>query len=190
MSRTGPRLSSPGALEATRAAVVSVDLGPASAQRGAPGQERVGATARRIQAIEMRLSGMTYQAIADSLGYSDPSDARSLIMRAIDRVEARQVDELRDLEGARLDRMTRIVWAILADRDQTSENRMKAVDRALRISERRARLYGLDAPVRVSVSSGAMAELEDALAALAEVVEGEVVPGDDDSSPRTALTGP
>lgn len=169
-----PRIDAAGAGEEVKDAVLATDLGPPSADRGAPGHDLARAKARRIQALELKLSGMTYQAIADEMGYTDKSQPQNLIQRALDHVEARQVDELRDIEGARLDRLNRVAWSILLDAKTTPETRLKAVGQALRVSERRSRLYGLDAPVKVAIDQGAQAELEDALALLRDVVLGEV----------------
>lgn len=51
-------------------------------------------------------------------------------------------DELRSLELERLDRLLLGVWS------QAAKGNQGAVDRALKIMERRARLLGLDAPTK------------------------------------------
>ena len=60
-------------------------------------------------------------------------------------------DEVRDLEVARLDAMLLPLWRRVQQGDE------RAVDRALKIMERRARLLGLDAPSK-SEQSGSDGE--------------------------------
>lgn len=175
MAERDPRIDAKGQVEEVLAAVVAAELPPPSESRGVPGHDLAQARARRIQALEMKLSGMTYEAIANEMGYTDRSQVRALVVRALEQVESRLVEEHRNIEGGRLDRLNRVAWSILADTKLGPEVRLKAIDRALRISERRSKLEGLDAPVKVAVDTGAQAELEDALALLRDVVIGEVV---------------
>lgn len=159
------------------AAVLGADLGPASADRGVPGHDLARASARRAQAVRDRLAGMSYDEIAERHHYSDRSSARRAVMGALDRVEAKQVADLRDVENARLDLITLAMTPILVDGRQPATARVSAATVLLRTSERRSRLNGLDAPVRVQVSDGAMAMLEDALREVREAF-GDVVPGE------------
>lgn len=104
---------------------------------------------RDAQACRMRRDGATYQEIADRLGFADRSSARRVVERGLRETVAEPAGELRTLELARLDRAQATV-APLMDHPEP-EIRLKAVDRAVRISERRCRLLGLDAPVRAEV---------------------------------------
>src|SRR5260370_34801234 len=65
---------------------------------------------RAAQALELRTSGMTYAAVAAALGYSDESGARKAVDRLLSRVECEGAEELRRLEGQRLDAMQRAIW--------------------------------------------------------------------------------
>lgn len=63
---------------------------------------------REIEAIRLKAAGLTYEQIAQRLGYNDRSAARKAVMRALaDRVDKRddEADELRQLELERLDRL-------------------------------------------------------------------------------------
>lgn len=131
--------------------------------------------ARRVKAVTMRLAGMTYEQVAEQAGYSDKSAARQTVMRALERVEQQRVDDLRALENARLDRAQAAIWPKVIGGD------IKAVDSFLRLSARRARMNGLDAPVSVTINPGTQAALTDALADLREIVLGEVTHVDDDT---------
>ncbi|MFJ3219693.1 hypothetical protein ACIPLC_27730 [Kitasatospora sp. NPDC086801] len=96
---------------------------PARAQRAAIVQ-------RRADAVELRLAG------ADPL-----TVGRKLAAAQAD------IEELRALEGARLDRLY-----LVAYRRAVRDGELQAIDRALRIMERRARLLGLDQPVRTEIT--------------------------------------
>lgn len=156
---------------------------PASADKGKPGQDDARAAARRTQAVRLRLAGLTYEQIAEQAGYSDRHAARQTVLRALRSVEAESVNELRAVENSRLERATAAVWPKVLSGD------VKALLAWLKVSERLARLNGLDAPVQVAISAGVAGELEDALSLLEQaVVLGEVVDSRDDDD-RPALEG-
>ena len=103
-------------------------------------KNRALATERQRQALELHKAGFGYQAIADRLGYSGPSGAYAAIQSALRKTLQGPADELRKMEGERLDAMQVRLWprAIKGD--------LWAIDRVLKIMDRRARLFGLDAP--------------------------------------------
>jgi hypothetical protein len=107
---------------------------------------RVQAHARQLQALELRKAGATYQAIAEQLGYAHAKGAYKAVASALKLTLREPADGLRELEVARLDAMLLALWRRVQSGDE------KAVDRALRIMERRARLLGLDAPSRGELS--------------------------------------
>ena len=123
---------------------------------------------RRVEALSLRIAGLTYEQIADRLNISKDG-ARDLINRTLDRAENQVVQEMRDLEGARLDRSQAAIWSKVLEGD------VKAVDSFLRISQRRARLFGLDAPTAINLNVGVRAEMEQALDNLQQVVLGKVL---------------
>ncbi len=97
--------------------------------------------ARDGRALDLRRAGVDYDAIARQLDYRDRSDVRRAIERALRvRDDERELDDERSLEIERLDRLLSVVWAAALKGDA------KAVDQALKISERRAKLLGLDTP--------------------------------------------
>lgn len=89
-------------------------------------------------ALELRRAGYTYDRIADRLGYANKGAAYKAVRRGIARTLQEPVDELIELETDRLDRLLSSVWAPAMKGD------LGAVDRVLRISERRSKLLGLD----------------------------------------------
>ncbi len=65
---------------------------------------------RRARAIEMRISGMTYERIAAELGYSNRGTVSRIVSTALQAREADDVDLLRATELARLDDLLASVW--------------------------------------------------------------------------------
>lgn len=107
------------------------------------------AAARRIEALELRKTGMAFQRIAEKLGIS-VGQAHGDVMAALKTLAEKQnvtADECRTLEIARLDAMLEKMWTLVDKSDQG------AVDRILRIMERRARYLGLDAPEKIDTTS-------------------------------------
>jgi hypothetical protein len=99
---------------------------------------QVRAHERHLQALELRKAGVTYEVIAGQLGYANASGARKAVVSALKATLREPAAELRELELARLDAMLLPLWRRVQAGDE------KAIDRALRIMERRARLLGLD----------------------------------------------
>jgi hypothetical protein len=111
---------------------------------------RVQAAVRRKEAIDYRLQGMTYREIAQELGVT-PTRARQLVAEALAAIEkdtAESAEELRRLELDRLDQLQSGIW------EDAAGGNLKAVGAALKIMERRAKLMGLDAPVKTVNSHG------------------------------------
>lgn len=97
---------------------------------------------RRV--IELRRAGVTFDVIAQEVGYSNASGAHHAYTRALKRtLREAGADEIRDLELDRLDRLQRFAWNLAA------QGNLRAIETILRIMGRRARLLGLDMPVRV-----------------------------------------
>ncbi len=105
------------------------------------------AAERRAQAFKSRLSGCTFQAIGAALGISKQA-AHGLIKRELVRLTAeteRDAPVLRALELERLDSLIQACW------EKAMAGDLGAVDRLLKISERRARFLGLDSPVQTAI---------------------------------------
>src|SRR3972149_6778053 len=93
---------------------------------------------RTARAIELRMAGFTYDSIAEQLGYASKSGASHAVHRALTRMIREPTEQLRDLELDRLDTLQRSLWSVARGGD------VAAVDRILKIMERRAKLLGLD----------------------------------------------
>jgi DNA-binding CsgD family transcriptional regulator len=108
--------------------------------------DRVRARDREAQALELRKAGATYAMIAERLEMSE-SGARKAVTRVLQRLigtATESAEEVRRLELERLDAM------LLAIAPQVRGGNLGAIDRALRIMERRAKMLGTDAPSKVA----------------------------------------
>lgn len=115
---------------------------------------------RETRAVEMRKAGATYDQIADALDCTR-STAYRTVMRALARNQSEEVEEFRMIEGARLDRLQMAVW------NRAVSGSESAINTVLRIMDRRARLFGLDAPSKVDVRTDALdSEIDSLLAQL------------------------
>jgi hypothetical protein len=86
-----------------------------------------------MRVLELRRAGLGFTTIATRLGLPSATTARMMFDRAL------EVEDLRfngDLEATRLDRLHTAIWPAAAQGD------VDAVDRVLKISERRERLLG------------------------------------------------
>lgn len=104
-------------------------------------------TAQKQQrALELRNLGLSYDRIADQLGYAGRSGAWNAVRAALDRALVEPAREQRIIADQRLDLLLqRVLPAVLqGDLDQ--------VRNVLAIEKRRADLWGLDAPKGVEVT--------------------------------------
>ena len=132
--------------------------------------QALGHAERDRNAVQLRSRGQTYQQISDELGYGHSSNARRAVKKALEGIIVEGRDEAIKLQLDELDMMQRAVFEVLeAKHYVVSEGRivyrgdqellddspvLAAVDRLLKISDRRARLLGLDAPKRIEVGDG------------------------------------
>lgn len=110
-------------------------------------ERELNALERQRQALELRKAGVPYAKIAEQLQYKDRSSAFRSVQAALKKTLQEPADELRTLELERLDALMLALWP------QARSGNQGAVDRVLRIMERRARLLGLDAPTRTDLTT-------------------------------------
>lgn len=116
---------------------------------------------RRSFVLSLRKSGATYRQIAQAAEQQFGADALPRgwderyayndIARELEKLKTLNsglTEDVRELEVQRLDELLLSMWP------QAKKGNQGAVDRVLRIMERRARLLGLDAPTRADVTSG------------------------------------
>jgi len=117
-------------------------------------EKRIAAVERQGRALELRKAGIGYATIARQLGYAGPSGAYKAIMTALHAVTREPARELVDLEVARLDDLLLGLWG------NARKGNVAAVDRVLKIMQRRADLLGLDAPQRFADVTAARRDAE------------------------------
>lgn len=137
------------------------------ARQNRPGNPEVIARRERdAEAVALRRNGMTWDAIARTLGYSDAGHAHTAFTRFMASYPKEAVDESRQLELDRLDAVQQSIWVRCLDSDDKDQH--WAIDRFLKISDQRARLMGLNKPVRQEISVLSEHTVDDAIVALQE----------------------
>jgi hypothetical protein len=119
---------------------------------------------RAQQAIELRLAGATYRTIAKQLNYTNPGAAFRAVCNAMAAITADSAEQLRAMEAERLDAMQLGLW------QKARRGDVQAIDRVVRIMERRAKLFRLDPPEQKELSGpgGSPIAIEDARLMLAD----------------------
>ena len=118
------------------------------------------ARARKLKhqelALELRRAGYSYDSIGRKIGLSK-SRAHALVQMGLDEVRqqiAAAVDNLRAEEVSRLDGMLAKIYP------KASRGDVAAIDRVLKIGERRAKLLGIEAPMRIETTGKDGAPIE------------------------------
>lgn len=117
---------------------------------------------RWAAAVRLRASGMGYADIARQLGYANAGGAHDAVRDGL-RMSLRSAgsEDLRAIEAERLDRMQKGVWKRATSSHQVLDKNGVAVEVGpdpeaiavlLKIMDRRAKLLGLDAPVKLQHS--------------------------------------
>jgi hypothetical protein len=120
---------------------------------------------RRTALLKLRREGVRYDdPRVEALGYSSPDAARKDLHRALEAhrdAEAAEVSIYRQQENERLDALLEAAWpratqpSPVFDKEGNAvgeELDMRAIDTVLRLMDRRAKLNGLDMPVKTEVS--------------------------------------
>jgi hypothetical protein len=163
--------------------------------------ERAAIAERRARVLKLRIEQVPYAEIARQLGITE-AVADSDYRRA---VEARRgaLDTQREaavaIEMAKLDAIEQAAWEVLRhehiviqhgkvvriNRKPVADDApvLQAIDRLLKTAERRARLRGLDAPVKVEVDDARRAEIAKYAAELAAWVGNVDVAGAGTAAP-------
>jgi len=117
---------------------------------------------RQILALSLRISGLSYRAIADKLSKPDSTISHVQIYRDIENELARLADlradkaeTVRELELQRLDKIINSLDAWVAS------GNVGAVNAWIKASERRSKLLGLDAPTKVDAKVAGTLKWED-----------------------------
>lgn len=104
--------------------------------------ETIEARMKAAKALELRMEGKSFDQIAEEAGYNSRQAAHDAVKRALDRIEREPADALVKLDLERLD----VLWQIQYLNAQSGD--VQAMAACMKIMERRARLLGLDAPIK------------------------------------------
>ena len=113
------------------------------------GRRKITAAERRAKAFELRKAGLNYQKIGDQIGITRQA-AHGLVTTALRKLNEKTAEDAAELTRLELERLDDC-QAVAVHEMRTGSNRLPAIDRILRIQERRAKLLGLDAPDRLAV---------------------------------------
>jgi hypothetical protein len=137
------------------------------------------------EVVKLRRGGLTWDLIGERVGLS-PSGAQKAFDRSLARVVKDDIEAIRALETERLDLAQSAIWGKVLQGDNPS------IANLLRIMERRARLLGIDQPIRqqieVAVYDGnaVRTELERILASRSDSsTSGALAEGSSESEPTT-----
>lgn len=124
--------------------------------RGKAAPEKLIVLERRAKALILRKQGGSYRLIAAQLRGTDgvskrysEGAAHADVIAELNRLNAENsesAEELRRLEEERIDQMLAAIYP------QANNGDLFAIDRVLRLMERRAKYRGLDAPTKIAVN--------------------------------------
>lgn len=134
---------------------------------------------RQQRALQLRKTGASYRAIAVAIAqdskYAVPKYCESQAYRDVAEVLQSIIETTQlDAEACRTLELEKLDMAQLAIANQVRTGDYKAIDRWLRISERRSKLLGLDAPDHVKITGEVERELERSLDILEQKLPVEV----------------
>ena len=114
---------------------------------------------RQSKAMQLRVRGFSFPKIAKALGCSTGTafNDYTAAMKRLAEETKESADQVRSVELARLDKMTRALeFAAFGESPDDSPNALdiKAIDALLKVSDRRAKLLGLDAPEDINLNVG------------------------------------
>lgn len=114
--------------------------------------DRAAVVSRRTQATKMRIKAYSWQEIADACGYSTVQAAQQDVMRNISKEFNESSNDLRELELRRIDEDEKAIQEMLMGKLKVT-TRLQCIDRLVKLREQRAKLLGLNAPVKVDQRS-------------------------------------
>ena len=101
--------------------------------------------AKDAEVVKIRRGGLTWDMIAERVGYNSPASAHAAYQRASVRIVQDDIEAIRKIETERLDMAQSAIW------NKVLQGEIPAVQALIRIQERRAKLLGLDQPFRQQI---------------------------------------
>jgi hypothetical protein len=109
---------------------------------------------RVMEALRLRQAGFGYDEIAVRVGYKNRGGAFKAVARALKLTLKEPTEAVRTIELERLDKLIKALW------EKSEKGDFGAIDRVIKIMERRARLLGLDSAQDVNVNFGKMSDAQ------------------------------
>lgn len=100
------------------------------------------------QAFDLRAKGKTVREIAGIMNMA-PSTVQRRITSEVEARVGPKVEHYRTIQDQQIDNLETRLWAVVDDPTTELDDLLKCMDRLMKLMERRARLHGADAPVRV-----------------------------------------
>lgn len=100
---------------------------------------------KESKVLELRRGGLPFDLIATRVGYASASGAFAAYERACKRIVHEEVEQTRKLEMERLDIAQAAIW------NNVIQGEIPSIMAFVRISERRAKLLGLDVPIKAQL---------------------------------------
>jgi transposase len=101
---------------------------------------------RERKAVDLVLSGASYEQVAEQCGYTNKGTAWHAVHRLLAREDAEGAEQLRNVQGAQIERLLQANWQYALAGD------LKAGQFCLQLLARQARLFGLDKPIQVEIT--------------------------------------
>lgn len=155
-------------------------------------------------ALELKLMGVRWDDVCETLGYASAQTAKTAVEQALRRNlldRAEDTDDLRRMASMRYERLLRSVWPKATSPgtpDEPNPEHLAAVKTAAEITDRFVKLHGLAAPTEIAIRTPAQQELEQWVQTVSgkkpldeadpfDIVEGEVIDPDEEEAKIQAI---
>jgi len=109
-------------------------------------------TEKYMKVIDYRKAGLTFEEIADLVGYESRSGAKMAFDAAVKYWGHESVTELRVIENERVEDLWRKAHKMLSDPTLLLSEQLRIMETALKVTESKRKLHGLDAPRQLEIS--------------------------------------
>lgn len=155
-------------------------------------KRKTAASIHEVEALRMRAEGKSFAEIGEALGLTVSGVSR-LLDRALDRVHE-DIKEAAHRHVAdqlvKIDRAEEFAARVVFGSSEEAEVKLKAIDRLVRLWERKSKLIGLDSPTRITATVEAdrptPAEIQ-LVAELATDAEAQAILAGDEDTLRQVL---
>lgn len=137
--------------------------------------EDLGRREKALEALRLRKDhGLTWDEIAEEVGYANRSNAYRAVSRLLERVEGEKVEDYRQLMSARYDDLYRRTIAALDTADQEGQlmGKSQLIAAGRGVVDSIVKLHGLAAPQKADVTVHTKADVDAEVQALLDQLEG------------------